>query len=82
MFSKEELLRHYETMVKIRKFELEAKRARESEEILGNVHLYVGEEAVATGVCACLKKTDYIESTHRGHGHTIAKGADLKPMMA
>ena len=82
MFSKEELLRHYETMVKIRKFELEAKRARESEEILGNVHLYVGEEAVATGVCACLKKTDYIESTHRGHGHTIAKGADLKPMLA
>ena len=48
----------------------------------GHVHLYVGEEAVATGVCACLEKTDYIESTHRGHGHTIAKGADLKPMMA
>ena len=42
----------------------------------------MGEEAVATGVCACLEKTDYIESTHRGHGHTIAKGADLKPMMA
>ena len=37
---------------------------------------------MATGVCACLEKTDYIESTHRGHGHTIAKGADLKPMMA
>ena len=36
---------------------------------------------MATGVCACLEKTDYIESTHRGHGHTIAKGADLKPMM-
>lgn len=43
MFSKHELLRHYETMVKIRKFELEAQRAREAEEILGNVHLYVGE---------------------------------------
>lgn len=82
MFSKHELLRHYETMVKIRKFELEAQRAREAEEILGNVHLYVGEEAIAAGVCACLKREDYIESTHRGHGHTIAKGADLRPMMA
>lgn len=82
MMTREELLRHYETMVKIRKFELEAKRAREANEFLGNVHLYVGEEAIATGVCACLDRKDYIESTHRGHGHTIAKGADLKPMMA
>ena len=82
MFEREELLRYYETMVKIRKFEMEAKRARETEEILGNVHLYVGEEAVATGVCACLTPQDYIESTHRGHGHTIAKGADIRPMMA
>jgi len=49
---------------------------------LGNVHVYVGEEAVATGVCACLERKDYIESTHRGHGHTIAKGAELNPMMA
>ena len=82
MFTREELLRHYETMVKIRKFDLEAKRAREAGEILGNVHVYVGEEAVATGVCACLERKDYIESTHRGHGHTIAKGAALRPMMA
>lgn len=82
MFCKEELLKHYETMVKIRKFDTEAKRARETNEILGNVHIYVGEEAIATGVCACLEKKDYIESTHRGHGHTIAKGAELKPMMA
>ena len=81
-FSREELLRHYETMVKIRKFEMEAHRARAAQEILGSGHLYVGEEAVAAGVCACLEKTDYIESTHRGHGHTIAKGADLKAMMA
>lgn len=81
-FSREELLKHYETMVKIRKFDLEAKRAREAGEILGNVHIYVGEEAIATGVCSCLERKDYIESTHRGHGHTIAKGADLKPMMA
>ena len=82
MFTREELLRHYETMVKIRKFDLEAKRAREAGEILGNVHVYVGEEAVAAGVCACLERKDYIESTHRGHGHTIAKGAALRPMMA
>lgn len=82
MLSKEELLKHYQTMVKIRKFELEAKRAREAGEILGNVHVYLGEEAVATGVCSCLERKDYIESTHRGHGHTIAKGAKLKPMMA
>lgn len=82
MFTREELIRHYTTMVKIRKFDLEAKRAREAGEILGNVHVYVGEEAIATGVCACLERKDYIESTHRGHGHTIAKGADLNPMMA
>lgn len=80
--TKEELLRHYETMVKIRKFDMEAYRARMAGEILGHVHVYVGEEAVATGVCACLDRKDYIESTHRGHGHTIAKGAQLKPMMA
>lgn len=82
MFTREELLMHYETMVKIRRFDLEAKRAREAGEILGNVHVYVGEEAIATGVCACLDQKDYIESTHRGHGHTIAKGAELNPMMA
>ena len=82
VMTKEELLRHYETMVKIRKFDLEAHRARMAGEILGHVHVYVGEEAVATGVCACLDRKDYIESTHRGHGHTIAKGADLNPMMA
>lgn len=82
MFAKEELLNHYQTMVKIRKFDLEAKRAREAGEFLGNVHVYVGEEAIAAGVCSCLERKDYIESTHRGHGHTIAKGAGLKAMMA
>jgi pyruvate dehydrogenase E1 component alpha subunit len=82
MFEQKQLLQFYETMVKIRKFDLEAKQAREAGEILGNVHVYVGEEAIATGVCACLDRKDYIESTHRGHGHTIAKGAELRPMMA
>lgn len=82
MYTREELLQYYTTMVKIRKFDLEAMRAREAGEILGNVHVYVGEEAIAAGVCACLNRKDCIESTHRGHGHTIAKGAELKPMMA
>ena len=48
----------------------------------GAVHLYIGEEAVAVGACAALGKDDYVVSTHRGHGHAIAKGADVKPMMA
>lgn len=82
MYEKGQLLGYYETMVKIRKFELEAKRAWEAHEIFGNVHPYVGEEAIATGVCSCLERKDKIESTHRGHGHTIAKGGDLKRMMA
>lgn len=81
-FTRDQLREYYETMVKIRKFDLEAKRAREANEILGNVHVYIGEEAIATGVCACLDRRDYIASTHRGHGHTIAKGAELRPMMA
>ncbi|MDG8484014.1 thiamine pyrophosphate-dependent enzyme, partial [Streptococcus pneumoniae] len=48
----------------------------------GFVHLYAGEEAVAVGVCAHLNEQDSITSTHRGHGHCIAKGCDLKGMMA
>ena len=48
----------------------------------GLAHLYIGEEAIAAGVCALLRKDDFIMSTHRGHGHVIAKGAELNPMMA
>ena len=48
----------------------------------GTIHLYLGEEAVAVGVCSVLRKDDYITSTHRGHGHCIAKGAELKQTMA
>lgn len=48
----------------------------------GAVHLYIGEEAVATGVCAALRDDDYVTSTHRGHGHAIAKGMDLRLMLA
>ena len=48
----------------------------------GFIHLYVGQEAVAAGVCAALRPDDQISSTHRGHGHLVAKGGDLKRMMA
>ena len=50
--------------------------------ITGSTHVSLGEEATAVGACAALNKTDYITSTHRGHGHCIAKGGELKPMMA
>lgn len=79
---KEKLFWMYETMVKIRLFEENVERFFLAGEIPGFVHLYIGEEAIATGVCANLRKDDYIESTHRGHGHTIAKGADVKRAMA
>lgn len=72
----------YRTMVKIRRFEETIERFFLDGKIPGFVHLYIGEEAIATGVCANLGVEDYIESTHRGHGHTIAKGADLNRMMA
>ena len=81
-YDKDTLSFFYETMVKIREFELTVEKYFYDGEIPGFVHLYTGEEAVATGVMANLRKTDYIQSTHRGHGHTIAKGAELKPMMA
>ncbi|WP_323745743.1 thiamine pyrophosphate-dependent dehydrogenase E1 component subunit alpha, partial [Clostridium botulinum] len=72
----------YKTMLKIRKFEQVAMNIFAEGKIPGFVHLYIGEEAVATGVCANLKDSDYITSTHRGHGHILAKGGDLKFMMA
>lgn len=81
-YTREQLLDFYETMVKIRFFEERVEKLFLAGEIPGFVHLYIGEEAIATGVCANLRKDDYIESTHRGHGHTLAKGADLKGAMA
>jgi len=72
----------YEKMLKIRYFEEKARELFTSGEIPGFLHSYLGEEAVATGVCAALEKDDYITSTHRGHGHLIAKGAKLDKMMA
>ncbi|MBI5445398.1 MAG: thiamine pyrophosphate-dependent dehydrogenase E1 component subunit alpha [Deltaproteobacteria bacterium] len=79
---KEQLIQSFATMVKIRTFEENASRLFAGGKIPGFVHLYIGEEAVATGVCAALRVSDYITSTHRGHGHLIAKGGDIRLMMA
>jgi pyruvate dehydrogenase E1 component alpha subunit len=72
----------YERMGLIREFEERLKLLVERGLPVGATHYYVGEEAVAVGVCAALKTTDWIASTHRGHGHCIAKGVDVGPMMA
>ncbi|MBT5666795.1 MAG: hypothetical protein HOJ06_15755, partial [Rhodospirillaceae bacterium] len=70
------------TMQTIRRFEERASDDFHAGDIYGVVHCYIGEEAVAVGVCSALKRDDRIISTHRGHGHCIAKGADLNRMMA
>ena len=72
----------YKMMVTIRLFEEKTQDLYARGSIPGLAHLYIGEEAVAAGVCAHLRREDYITSTHRGHGHVIAKGAELKYMMA
>ncbi|MBE7351269.1 thiamine pyrophosphate-dependent dehydrogenase E1 component subunit alpha [Staphylococcus epidermidis] len=72
----------YKTMNEIRFFEEKVHKIFSDGRIPGFVHLYVGEEAVATGVMSQLSDDDYITSTHRGHGHAIAKGCDLNGMMA
>ena len=80
--SKELAKKFYETMCTIRCFEESVKKDFLAGEIPGFVHLYIGEEAIGTGICAALRDTDLIESTHRGHGHCVAKGADVNKMMA
>jgi acetoin:2,6-dichlorophenolindophenol oxidoreductase subunit alpha len=72
----------HRTMLTIRLFEQRVSREFRTGEIPGFVHMYIGEEAVAAGVCANLRDDDYVTSTHRGHGHCIAKGCDLDAMMA
>jgi TPP-dependent pyruvate/acetoin dehydrogenase alpha subunit len=69
-------------MVRIRAFEERVSREFAAGNIPGFVHLYIGEEATATGCCASLRPDDYITSTHRGHGHLIAKGGKVDRMMA
>jgi pyruvate dehydrogenase E1 component alpha subunit len=80
--TKEKMIDVYETMVKIRMFEDKVAELFSAGKLPGFVHLYAGEEAIATGVCAHLTDRDYITSNHRGHGHCIAKGGDVHAMMA
>lgn len=78
----EKQLAVYRTMSRIRQFETNAEQQFLNGNIPGFLHLYIGEEATAAGVMANLNTDDFITSTHRGHGHTVAKGADVKRMMA
>jgi acetoin:2,6-dichlorophenolindophenol oxidoreductase subunit alpha len=77
-----ELEHAYLTMHRIRAFEVKAMELFAEKYIRGSVHPYTGQEAIAVGVCGILEDGDYITSTHRGHGHCIAKGLELRPMMA
>jgi TPP-dependent pyruvate/acetoin dehydrogenase alpha subunit len=76
--SKELLESMLQKMLEIRSFEEKVFDLYGQNLVPGTIHLYIGEEAVAVGVCSSLRKDDYITSTHRGHGHCIAKGADMK----
>jgi len=78
----EKLIEMYRTMVRIRIFEERVSKEFAAGNIPGFVHVYIGEEAIATGACANLRQDDYITSTHRGHGHLIAKGGRPDRMMA
>ncbi|MEZ5217570.1 MAG: thiamine pyrophosphate-dependent dehydrogenase E1 component subunit alpha [Ilumatobacteraceae bacterium] len=80
--SKELQMDLHRRMVRCRVFEEAAGRLSEAARLPGFLHLYVGQEAVAAGMCAALEDTDQITSTHRGHGHLVAKGGDFKSMMA
>src|ERR1700726_840845 len=79
--SREELIRAYRDMMTIRRFEERVQDEFSKGGIPGFVHLYAGEEASAVGMCMHLGPKDYIASTHRGHGHSIAKGCDVVGMM-
>jgi len=80
----QELVRMYLTMLTIRRFEERASKEYRSRSgtVPGLVHSYIGQEAIAVGVCFSLRKDDCIVSNHRGHGHLISKGADIRRMMA
>ena len=80
--SEETRVRMYRSIYATRQFELACIDAYRRGLIRGYLHPYIGEEAVAAGACAALRPDDYIVSTHRGHGHCISKGADLRRMMA
>jgi len=80
--SKSQISEMYKDMLKIRYFENQITDVYSKGLMPGLAHLYIGEEAIAVGVCANLTERDFATSTHRGHGHLIAQGADLKKMMA
>lgn len=79
---KDKMIEMYRKMLEIRLFEEKVFELYGQNLVPGTIHLYAGEEAVAVGVCANLRKDDYIVSTHRGHGHCIAKGARMDKTMA
>jgi acetoin:2,6-dichlorophenolindophenol oxidoreductase subunit alpha len=79
---RERLLALYERMLLIRRMEERLRADAAAGNLPGAVHLYIGQEAIATGVCAQLSESDWITSTHRGHGHFLAKGGDPRAMMA
>src|SRR6266536_1074258 len=78
----EQNLHMYRQMAKIRAFEEQVNELYKSAKMPGLAHLYTGEEAVAVGVCEALRRDDFITSTHRGHGHCLAKGASVSRMFA
>ena len=80
--TQEKCLKMYTDMWRIRLFEEEANRQTNLGNVVGTLHMYCGEEAVAVGVCANLRDDDYVLGTHRSHGHCIAKGAESDKMMA
>ena len=82
MIDRERAGRIFLTMCRIRQFEFKAVNLFENNKLRGSVHLYIGQEAIAATVCSRLTNEDYIASTHRGHGHCIAKGASLDKCMA
>ena len=82
VMNEQEYLRMYQTMLRIRMFEERVTREFRKGDMPGFVHTYIGAEAVSTGVCLHLNDDDYISSTHRGHGHCIAKGCTFRDMLA
>src|SRR5215211_8765175 len=80
--TKEQMLQMYRQMWEIRRFDSRALELYREGQMRGTTHPYIGMEAVGVGVCTALRNDDTITSTHRGHGHCIAKGGDMQQMMA
>src|SRR5262245_43736555 len=78
----DQLLQMYASMLRVRRFEERARELYAAGRIPGFIHLSVGQEGVAVGACSALRRDDYVLSTHRGHGHLIAKGGSLPALMA